>query len=114
MDEYNAQNDITYYESNKGKNKLMHKGYVKRINRSVDQTVYWLCEQNLYHCNDRITMKNGIITKRNSHNHAPDVAIGKAQECVSVMKDDAKDVRESTSAVMNRMGRNLNVLKPIR
>ena len=31
-------------------------------------------EQNLYHCNCRITMKNGIIAKRNPHNHAPDVA----------------------------------------
>ena len=34
----------------------MPKGYVYMINRSVDETVYCLCEQNLYHCNGRITM----------------------------------------------------------
>ena len=56
MDEYNAQNDFTHHKSNKGKNKFMHRGFVYRINRSVDQTVFWLCEQNLYHCNGRITM----------------------------------------------------------
>ena len=100
MDEYNAQNDNTYYKSNKDKNKLMHKGYVCRINRSVDQTVCSLCEQSLYHCNGRITMKNGIITKRNPHNYVPDISIGKAQECVSVMKDDAKDARDSISVVV--------------
>ena len=41
---------------NKGKNKLMHKGYVYSINRSVNQTVCWLCEQNLYHSNGRIPL----------------------------------------------------------
>ena len=29
---------------------------IRDMSISVDQIVYWLCEQNLYHCNDRITM----------------------------------------------------------
>ena len=61
----------------KAKNKFMHKRYVYRMNRSMHQIVYWLCEQNIYQCNGRITMKNGIITKRNPHNHGSDVVTGK-------------------------------------
>ena len=41
------------------------------------QIVYWLCEQNIYQCNGRITMQNGIITKSNPHNHGSDVVTGK-------------------------------------
>ena len=41
-------------------NSCIYKRYVFRISRTVAQTVYWLCEQNLYHCNGRITMINFI------------------------------------------------------
>ena len=47
-------------------------------------------------------MKNEVVTKRQPHNHAPDMSIGKAQIAVSEMKEIVKDARKSTSAVMNK------------
>ena len=59
-----GRDTLTYYKSNKGQRKLMDEGYVYRKNRTINETVYWLCEQNLYHCNGRLIVKNEVVTKR--------------------------------------------------
>ena len=37
--------DLIYFESNKGNTKLLHEGFVYQINRVVGETCYGLCEQ---------------------------------------------------------------------
>lgn len=95
-------NDLTYFSSNKGKKKLMHRGYVYRKNGERNETVYWLCEKSLDSCNGRLTVKNEIVTKEQPHNHAPDMSVGKVQMAIAAMKENVTDARESTSAIINR------------
>ena len=53
-------------------------------------------------CCGRLIVKNGIITKRKDHNHAPDRSSAEVQRSLADMKESIRDVRESTSAVINR------------
>ena len=94
--------DLIYFKSNKGNEKLLHEGFVCQINRVMGETCYWLCEQRLEKSCGRLIVKNGIITKRRDHNHAPDRLSAEVQRSLADMKESIRDVRESTSAVINR------------
>ena len=74
----------------------------------VDETPYWFCEQRLEKCCGRLIVKNGIITKRKDHNHAPDRSSAEVQRSLADMKESTRDVRESTSAVINRHMENMD------
>ena len=68
----------------------------------MGETCYWLCEQKLEKCCGRLTVQNQIITKRKDHSHAPDRSSAEVQRNLADMKESIRDVRESTSAVINR------------
>ena len=94
--------DLIYFKSNKGNKKLLHEGFVYQINRFVGETCYWLCEQRLEKYCGRLIVKNGIITKREDHNHVLDRSNTEVQRSLADMKVSIRDVRQSTSAVINR------------
>ena len=80
---------------------MLHEGFLYQIIRVVGETCYWLCEQRLEKCCGRLIVKNGIITKRKDHNHAPHRSRAEMQRSLADMKESIRDVRESTSAVIN-------------
>ena len=95
---WDRNDDLIYFKSNKGNKQLLHEGFVYQINRVVGETCYWLCEQRLEKCCGRLIVKNGIITKRNTPNRSS----AEVQRSLADMKETIRNVRESTSAVINR------------
>ena len=87
MGEEGAQNDknnLVYFKSNKGS---MNHGFVYTNNRSWNKTVHWKYEQcDEYH--GRMNVKNGQITKRKDHSHAPDKLVAIVQDAMSNMKEN--------------------------
>lgn len=95
------ETELVYFNSNKGKKKLLHAGYVYVKNGSRGQTVYWKCEQKL-ECNGRLVVNDEVITKSKEHTHGPDRSSAVVQMTITNMKENMSDARECTSAVVNR------------
>ena len=79
----------------------MNNGFLYTRNDSYNGTIYWKCEQN-DECHGRINGKNGQITKRKDHSHAPDRSVGIVQDARSNMKENIKDTRQCTSGCHRR------------
>lgn len=101
-----SPDDLVYYKSIRGKQKLAHNGYVYQKDKSREETCYWKCERR-NECYGRLIIKEDIITKSKPHNHAPDSSTAQIQKAITDMKENISSSRETTSGIISRQMENV-------
>uniref|UniRef100_A0A2S2NTJ8 FLYWCH-type zinc finger-containing protein 1 n=1 Tax=Schizaphis graminum TaxID=13262 RepID=A0A2S2NTJ8_SCHGA len=103
---------LHFIKSEKGKDVLVHDGFLYRFESKKDKKTIWKCVENLKKkCKARIhTEENSILSDvtKISHVHFPDIAKIEAKRAMANLKELAKKTELSTQSIVATVASELN------
>ena len=89
--------EIKFIKSQKGVNQLLYNSFLYQKDRQHNEKTYWKCVEYLtFKCKGRChTVDNQVEKEIGEHNHVPKVAVIKAKELYSEIKESSKTSTET-------------------
>lgn len=107
-----VMNNISYIKSERGKDKLILKGYIYVLEKQGFNKLIWKCENyQKIKCKGRLHVCNDEIIKEFKHNHVPDCAKVEVWKTINELKEKAIERPDlKTRAVLGTISTSVSTL----